>query len=42
MDKKENYVRIPRQKLNFYRQIKVKEDIRKLIKIINYLQKKAK
>lgn len=39
MDKNDNYIRIPRQKLNFYHQIKVGEDIRKLIKLVNYLQK---
>ena len=39
MKDKENYVKIPRQKLNFYHQIRVGEDIRKLIKLVNYLQK---
>ena len=39
MDKKENYIKIARQKLNFYHQIRVEEDIRKLIKLVNYLQK---
>jgi hypothetical protein len=34
-----NYIRIPRQKLGFYNQIKVDKDIRKLIKLVNYLQK---
>jgi len=39
---KENYTRIPRQKLNFYHQIKVDKDIRILIKVVNYLQKLSK
>ena len=38
MDKKEDYIRIPKEKLNFYRQIKVDKDIRQLIKLANYLQ----
>ena len=39
MDKNDNYIRIPRQKLNFYKRIRVDKDIHKLIKLINYLQK---
>ena len=39
MDKNDNYIRIPRQKLNFYKRIRVDKDIRKLIKLVNYLQK---
>ena len=39
MDKKDNYIKIPKQKLSFYRKLKVSKDIRKLIKLANYLQK---
>lgn len=39
MDKNENYIRIDKQKSNFYKRIRVDKDIRKLIKLVNYLQK---
>ena len=41
MDKKDNYIRIPREKLSFYHKIKVDKETRKLIKIVNGLQKWA-
>ena len=38
-DKQDNFIKIPKQKLNFYHQIKVEKDIRILIKLVNYLEK---
>ena len=39
MDKEEKYLRIPKEKIRFYRRIKVDKDTRQLIKLVNYLQK---
>ena len=36
---KEFYTRIPKQKLSFYKKIKVDKEIRTLIKLVNYLEK---
>ena len=37
--KQDDPIRIPKQKLGFYKRIKVDKDIRILIKVINYFQK---
>lgn len=36
---KDFYIRIPKQKINFYKKIKVGKEIRTLIKLVNYLEK---
>jgi len=42
MDKQEDYIRIPREKQNFYKRLQVDKDIRILIRVVNYLQKESK
>ena len=42
MYKEEKYLRIPKEKQNFYKNINVNKDTRYLIKILNALQKEIK
>lgn len=41
-NKNDNYIRIRKQKLSFYKRIEVDNNTRILIKVINYLQQVIK
>ena len=40
--KEKDYIRIPREKLKFYKYLKTNKTIRALIKVINNLQRETK